>query len=498
MSKSESRPIFFHILINAPRLCKSMNMNVKNDERIFDLIYRIVNNAGLIETNTYKLYGLSDNFVEIPSENLCSSLFLTSYDSLYLFGKAEEYLVISSVYYDTKKTIITTDMHSESSRLVSMAVKCLKISIDGAFYVLYNPNKYEIYPLDEALVNDDEIEDNLSQEESGKILQLRFVLKQFCIFISQFVFCPTPVNSDPSEDKNIENPPWMDLISKDSLSISNINEYFIPPTFKKLLSKVNKQIKANIQNSKEPLTLSKLDFQKVDSIISNYDNENCIDSLTNEETNSLLFYLLSMHKKSYISESLHQKIIQVMKSSIIQKNSDEEEEEDSESNIELFYNISALLALMPLCTQCILLELCKCFELIPSNKSVIQLVTRSMIPNSASIDQKVEENFFAFILLYYEFLFDVPNPNHVLMQEKSGKLIIKPKSESNHDENLIEFPRNRNIFDTIEQLVDKELKIREMLDEEKFEKLNITLENVSKLEEKKRELMRQIKEKLDE
>lgn len=491
MSSSETRPIFFHILINAPRLCKSMNMNVKNDERVFDLIYRIVNNAGLIETNQYKLYGLSDNFVEIPSESLCSSLFLTSYDSLYLFGKAEEFLVISSVYFDTRKTIITTDMHSESSRLVSMAVKCLKVSIDSTYYVLYNPNKYEIYPFDEALVNDDEIDENPSQEETGKQLHLRFVLKQFCFFISQFIFCPTSINSD----KNIENPPWLDLISKDSLSILNINEYFIPPTFRKLLSKVHNQIKTNIQNSKEPLTLTKLDSHKVSSIINNYDNENCIDSLTSEEANSLLFYLLSMFKKPYISESLHQKIIQIMKSSKSKRKSTEENEEN---DIEIFYKINAILALMPLCTQCIILELCKCFEPISTNQSVIQLITRSMIPNSVSINQKSEEKFFAFILIYFEFLYDLPNPNHILLQSKSGKLLIKAKSDSNSDDDFSDFQKNRNVFDTIEKLVDKKLKTNEVFDDEKFDKLNITLENVSKLEEKKKELMMKIKEKLDE
>ncbi|KAK8866511.1 hypothetical protein M9Y10_009475 [Tritrichomonas musculus] len=494
MSSQTTRPIFFHILINAPRLCKSMNMNVKNDERIFDLIYRIVNNAGLIETNQYKLYGLADNFVEIPSESLCSSLFLTSYDSLYLFDKAEEHLIISTVYFDTRKTIVTADMHSESTRLVSMAVKCLKIPIDGTFYVLYNPKTYEIYPFDEAIFNkEEENESNLFQEENGKQVHLKFVLKQFCSFISQFIFCPTLINSDPSTDENSTNQKWQDLISKEKITLFMLNDYFIPPTFKNLLSKVHDKIMVNIQNSKEPLVLSKLDFQKVNSIINNYDNENCIDTLTEEESNSFLFYLLSMYQKSYISDTLHEKIIQIMLLSKNQTNSTEE----GEKSIEIFYKVRAVLSLMPICTQCILLKLCQCFELIPTNKSLIQLITRSMLPASVSKNREAEEKFFAFVLSFYEFLFELPNSNHILMKTKEGRLKIESISNLN-SQKLTQFQDDRNIFDVLESLVDKNKQQFEQLNDEKFNKLNITLEDISQLEERKKELMKKIKEKLDE
>ena len=92
------------------------------------------------------------------------------------------------------------------------------------FLLTNNKSNSEFYLNNKEIIDIYNICTNKRPELRYSISEL---IKQFCIFISQFVFCPTPVNSDPSEDKNIENPPWMDLISKDSLSISNINEYFI-------------------------------------------------------------------------------------------------------------------------------------------------------------------------------------------------------------------------------------------------------------------------------
>ncbi|OHT15781.1 hypothetical protein TRFO_13769 [Tritrichomonas foetus] len=447
-----SQPLFAHVTINIPRICKTMYMKVRHDERIFDLIYRVINSTGLKETNSYRLFGSSENFVQIPSEELCSCLFFTSYDTLYLLTKEPR---VISVIYENRKSTIAFDNDAESSELVTHAIRCLGLPLDEMIFVLFDPIKNVVYPLDIPVQTD------------------FLVLRPFTSITSQFLFNPSACNIEASSS---------------SFHILTFSKQILSPLLKSLLLKIHTHIK---RDKAETFTLCELSQTKVEEIFQNYSKEDILDDLSDEEDISLLFFILSMHRKSYIPIEIHKMIAAFM---------------HSKNDTEKYNFLYVVISLIPLCSQCLIIELCNCFHLMYSNTDLIQILAKIIFPNSQN--QKSEESFITFLLLFHQWVLRLPKSNKKLklyhkklviiedVNPKVGKSIRGDVQIENEDE-LKDFEFNPEIIPILEKLMCKKDDLKEDHDVAKFNEMNKKLEKMSKLNLKKKQLIAKLQEKLE-
>lgn len=470
-----SDPFSSHVIINIPHLCKSVNMMVDFNATIGDFIDKILGQVGIKEKENYKLFAVSGNFLELPSEALCSSFFFKFYDSLLLLGKNDIQIITTSIYYEDKKTSVSIEGSSEISYLVSLVTRLLRLPISQTYYLMFNPITNEFYPLDSPISANSSIPD----------FQNKYILKPFSLFTSPYLFSPMKVNENDQEQQ------YSSFISHELLSLQHLQLRFIPPTFRAILNSVHQYVNLHKDDPENYLTLSLLDKKKMESIMTNYDDEHCFECLSDTEKNSFLFYLLSSYQQSYITNNMANSIIRIFTS--------------SENHVDVFYKVSALIALLPVCSQCILLELCRCFSPISTKHDVAQLISRCFVPEVKSKDL-IE--FFRFVLVFYEFLFHLGTTNKLCVSKETNELCLMTNDNrvitlngqitKPPESNLDEFIPNRNVFDVLETLISGNEKVLEDLNVGKFEKMNSKIENVEKLQEQKDELIKQIKQKLNQ
>ena len=470
-----SPPITADVIINIPRICKILYMKVNNNEQIYDLIYRIVNSTGLKETNLYRLYGLSDHLVQIPSEDHCSTLIFNAYDHLYLLTKDPRCI---TVYFEDRCSKIAFDRETESSAFVSMAVRCLGLQLDDHMYVLYDPLRNCICPIDIP------VQSNI------------LVLRQ----LSTLLFNLSDFNVDPTSI---------------TLNASFLGKKLVAPIVKKLLLKV-KYDAENKNNTS--VKLCKLDQNRIGPVWNNLnDPDGIIDSFSHEEILSFLFFLLSFNDKVYFTNELHQLIVSVMAS--------------SKRDMDKYEFVYGCLFLMPLFTYSLLDRLSKSFLLYIPNKTLYGLLARIFFPNS--INREAEELFISYILVFQKTLLQMNNQyqdtsknikiynDHLyLFNEATPDILINAHGEANDIQyrNKLEdetAPKSSIIINDISELADFNAKLdiytimesiasyrkvikEEIHDTQKFQKLNKLIGKVMNLNNEKNVLIQKIQKRLNQ
>ncbi|KAH0785786.1 hypothetical protein GPJ56_010348 [Histomonas meleagridis] len=361
------------VLISIPDLSQVVKYKANYSETISDLITNVLATFDLPNSNAeFFLFGLSSAFEEIPKTETCSIFFRKQYDSLYLLTNSSKLI---QVIFEDKSSSLAVGMNLQIYRLIELAIECLKLPYDRKKYVAYNPQTNSIYPLDHSFNTP------------------MIILKSFDLTLNPILFTSSKFAYDSSSpsypvvsfSKNIINHPFFALTS--SIKMKKQSSYI----------------------------LCELTQTTVESFFESIRTTSNLQQFTTCELVSLLFLLLSYNGTEYISEQLHSAIINNLR---------------NQTQVNKMRLIHAIVALLPLTTHCMLLEVCQCFSTACHDVTVIGLLTNVLFP--VAIDRTIEEEFTLFLLVFQNWLFRIPmRPGiSVVVTGDEKRVLIKDSSKS--------------------------------------------------------------------
>lgn len=433
------------VAVTVPRLCKQVSLAVRQDEHIGDLIYRVVSELKLRETQKYRLFGMGRGFTEIAPQEKCSILFSSFYDNLYLIEGAIK--IVTAVYED-KCVKIAAGEFTPICHVIRLAIEtmCLPYEND-VMYVGYDPESDAILAMD-CQVKCDFV-----------------VLKRLKMDDSKFLFSPSTFTGD-------DRVPIMRL--------PTLSKQLLAPPVKLLLSKVKTQRTAQLE-------LAKLDSDRMKELLTSVVNGGELKDTTVGEQNALLFAMLMQKKEQFIPVKLHQMIVRAMA---------------KQSDVEIFRQVQLAIDLLPLHTHIVVLELCQCFtsQNLAMHKNILeQLLTKILFKNS--MDQAAELKFVSFLTVFTPWLLKFPARPSRKLRVHGHKLIIF----DNDNPFDLQGPVNVALSDTQElvHIPDKDLIVEaitrdqsrmEMFRRDRIADLNTEIEDFDVMRERKISVLQKIDE----
>lgn len=342
------------LTIKVSKTLKIIRVYIDPKQTVGSLINQIVTDNKLPEdTHGYHLYGLGHDFLEILPEENCASFYVKRYEELHLQAAICE---VITCYYDNTFVKISYPMDATVSSFIPIALKCLNLSQDAALFGITDPKTNSLIPSNMA--------------PSNVVLSLR----TFDFSTINYVFSPAMVNIDKDAT----------LITMPSLSQLLISNGF--KTLLKLIKKYRKGDDVKLlplpDDKRLILVLEKLNLGNA--------NINDYSSLL-----TILFYIISTNTKPYFSTNLQKTLKNFM---------------ERRSHAFKLYSIIALIELMPITTNCILLEVCKCFNIVSNVKtrSMISRLLAEIFFTEKEISMEMRTQFFHYILLFQDWIFRLP------------------------------------------------------------------------------------------
>ena len=367
-----------HIYVKIPSLSQNVTIEVNYNEKISELIGRILDNFGIKDNSFFQLYGQNTNFRVIPSNQMCSVLFMSDYDSFVL--NCSKTITIN-VYYMNKIAVIDHDHRAILSDLISVAASCFNLEMgNNNYYVAIDIKSNLILPSNEPINLVDSI-----------------LIKAVDMYSPGIIFSP---NFFP--DNGVAGP----------MLLESLSSFLLTQQLKNLLTLV-------LSRKKKEFKIVALTKKQMKSIYSAYLKESDLRTIPYEQLNSFLFSILGSYDTPLFPNYIHLMAIQAMKKKSFKK------------KLEI---ATIIISYLPLAGYFILLEISQIFGGIPQNeeyrKKHVFLVTDLLFPDS--IDKENELRFVAFVLMFYPAVFRIPFTNNVEMRYKNSNLYVVRNSDGKH------------------------------------------------------------------
>jgi len=359
------------LFINAPSLSRIFEVNVPCNEKVGDLLIRILKGIGIEEYQFWGFYVLDDGITSVANNEEASIFFLKNYSNVWLMDS--EFVPVT-IYFDGLSRNFAFMANSKLKDLIKCATMVFGISTEEERLFLLNPIDQTIESLDVSTVAP------------------CYILKVFGKNYLYNIFKPAA------------------LPDKSNLSIMLLS--------KMIMSKEIKNFFTTTRTRRNECSLVPLDQNRIEVLLKLFKNDSGISEVSPSDQMTFLFMVLIRNSSPIISERLHRIVLEHFHS-----NQDEN----------LFRMAQAIVSLLPLSSHLILLELILCFNdynsYLGSNDldQITQLFHKLLFKNTQ--DLQAETAFIKFIIVFAPWVFKLgPQSCHSKeLRISNGKLYIFDK-----------------------------------------------------------------------
>lgn len=357
-----------HISIYFPSICKVFDANLDFQEKISQLLARLLNSVDILDSSFYNLYGCNKNLQKIVSNLSCSVLFASEFESFMILPSDLSQI---SLYYDNSQYSISYSKDTQASSLVSSFLSTFLMPIGPTFFALFDPSTNSIISMHSRI--------------NTEIL----ILKPYTSILPGVIF-------DFHELSQTTIP---SLLINSPLFFTNQMRFLI---------------NSLIANKKNRFKIVSLKQDDVSILLDFFKTEDGINAMAQEERNTLFLLLISAYNDQYISDRLHQLALTAM---------------SQKSDIIKFEMVVIFVFYLPLAFHLILIQLINIFGgpyFDQVDYEIVVSLLRKIIFKK-SLNQDLEVKFIKFLFLFGRQIFDrnqVPNSSTTIRLYQTDQFLL--------------------------------------------------------------------------